>query len=167
MITIYQKTKEELAKDRGPLSEEETIFICPTYVIINDEKIDTSALTEDQIITLIEDDIIDFLNPIGSYKNNPKDHLSSLDLIKAAKFGWNPSIDIIIQMCRLKQLYGKIVDELINAMDKDIMSKAIATCQAQKEANGISTPLAEEEIIDVLTEMSNNEKLQNQNGIAR
>ena len=47
------------------------------------------------------------------------------------------------------------------------MSKAIATCQAQKEANGISTPLTEEEIIDVLTEMSNNEKLQNQNGIAR
>ena len=166
MITIYQKTKEELAKDRGPLSEEETIFICPTYVIINGEKVDTSALTEDQMITLIEDDISDYINPKGSYKF-PKGQLNSLDLIKAAKFGWRPSIDIIIQMCRLKQIYGKIVDELINAMDKDIMSKAIATCQAQKEANGISTSPTEEEIIDVLTEMSNNEKLQNQNGIAR
>ncbi len=170
MIKIFYKTKEELEEENG-LYHWAAIEVkgipkvaCPTYLIKNDgTKVDTTDLTEEEIMAIIEQDVKDFSSPIGSYKTTGNNHLDSFDLIDATKNSWTPSVDAILQTYHMEKTYGHIMADIRGAMDKNnIVDKAQTIAKFLKEANGYFEPTTKEETIITLQQMSYNEKMKKQ-----
>lgn len=175
MITIYQKTQKEIEEERGLHSwaarEVKGIpkRVCPTYLMKKDgTRVDTSDLTEEQIMAIITKDVQEFSSPTGPYKTSGNSHLTSFDLIKATQDSWTPSIDAILQTYAMEQTYGHIMADLRGSMDKkDLHGKAYTIAKFQKECNGDFTMPSKEEVIAVIQQMSYNEKMKKQMGKSR
>lgn len=170
MITIYQKTRKEIDEERGLYAwaaheiKGESKTVCPTYLMKkNGTKIDTSDLTEDQIMAIIAQDVQDFFSPTGSYKTTGNNHLSSFDLIDVTKNSWNPSINAILQTYTMEQTYGHTMADLRGYMDKqNIVGKANTIAKFQKESNGDFGLPTEKEVIAIIQQMDYNEKMKQQ-----
>lgn len=175
MITIYQKTQKEIEEEKGLYTwaarEVKGIpkAVCPTYLMKKDgTKVDTSNLTEDQIMAIIAQDVQDFSSPTGSYKTTGNSHLSSFDLIKVTENSWTPSTDAILQTYAMEQTYGHIMADLRGSMDKrDIVGKARTIAKFQKESNGDFEQPTKEEVVAIIQQMSYNEKMKQQMGKTR
>ena len=175
MITIFQKTQKEIEEERGlyiwAAREGKGIpkAVCPTYLMKKDgTKVDTSDLTEEQIMAIIAKDVQEFSSPTGPYKTTGNNHLSSFDLIKATENSWIPSVDAILQTYAMEQTYGHIMADLRGAIDKcDIVGKARTIAKFQKESNGDVEQPTTDEIVSVIQQMSYNEKMKQQMGKSR
>ena len=170
MIKIFYKTKEELETENGlyrwAATEVKGIpkVACPTYLVKKDgTKVDTSDLTEEEIMALITQDVKDFESSNGSYKTNAKNHLDSFDLIKVTEKSWTPSVDAILQTYYMENTYGHIMADIRGTMDQNnIVDKAQTIAKFLKESNGNFEPTTKEETIVTLQQMSYNEKIKKQ-----
>lgn len=175
MVTIFQKTQKEIEEERRLYSwaahEVKGIpkAVCPTYLRKKDgTKVDTSDLTEEQIMAIIDRDVQEYISPTGPYRTTGNSHLVSFDLLKATENSWIPSIDAILQTYAMEQVYGHIMADLRGGMDKrGIVDKARIIAKFQKESSGDFNPPSKDEIVAIIQQMSYNEKMEQQRGKAR
>ena len=166
MINIRQKTQAEI-------SEEESLYrfgaavvkgipksVCPTYLMKKDgTKVDTSDLTEEQILGLFQYDLMDYTSPQGSYKRTGRTDLDSFKLAEVLRGHYTPSLSAALQMEKWEQQYGHIVVDLMGGIGAlSYRDKARVIAQFQKETNGDFTPVQQEEIIAVMEQMAINEQ---------
>ena len=163
MIAFYLKTQKEIDEEirKFPTHRKK---LCLTYILKSDgTKIDTSSLSEEDIMTIIAQDVADFVSPTGSYKRTGNNNLASFNLLNTVKNKWVPSVDAILQTYYMEQIYGHIMSELRAKMDKyGIVEKASIIAKFQKESNGIFEEPTDTEIIAVLEQMNYNEKMKQQ-----
>ena len=175
MIKIFYKTQKEIESEnalhRWAAREVKgrAKLACPTYLIKTDgNKVDTSELTEEEIMMLISQDVQDFSASNGTYKTTGNNHLDSFDLIKVTEKSWTPSIDAILQTYYMEKTYGHIMADLRGAMDRNnIVNKAETIAKFIKETNGNFDPVNKSEVMTTLQQMSYNEQMKNQRSKSR
>lgn len=170
MVTIYRKTEQEKLEEKGlntwAAREVKGVpkAVCPTYLIRKDgTRVDTSDLTEEQIMSIINNDVKEFVSANKSNLPASSSHLSSFDLIEATKDSWTPSIYAILQTYSMQQVYGSIMADIRGCMDRqNVVDKARLIAQFQKESVGDFGIPTEEEVIEVLQQMGYNEKMKHE-----
>lgn len=163
MIDIKNKTPDEImaekrlqywAPHKGEKPEEK---ICKTYLIRKDgTRVNTNSLNENEILSLIEDDIKDYNATNGSYKINGNNYLDSFKLLELIGNSYTPSCNGILQLYQMKQQYGDIVTSVMNVLDDKFTSKARIIAEYQKECNGDFSPINDDDIIPIIQQMNIN-----------
>lgn len=160
MFTIYTKTKEEIESEEAIRAQiHGNTPICKTYVKTKDgRRINTTSLSDEQIITLIDFDINDFLNPNGYYKRDNRTDLDSFKLAKALGKDYKPSYDLVLNLLAMYSKYGHIVMDIMADFNcGKIYNKASIIVEFQKQTNGNYEAPTIDEIIGVINQMKENE----------
>lgn len=169
MIKIMQKTQAEIEKEEADyrlgaaLAKGVPMKVCKTYLTKRDgTKVETRDLTENQILVLIYNDLLDFLYPQGSYKTTGRTDLDSFKLITILKeHGYTPSVNAVLQLTQMEQQFGHIVMDIIGSFGTAHFSEARIIAKFQKESAGDYSQVQNSEIIAVLKQMEINEKNRN------
>lgn len=169
MINIRQKTQDEIAHEEADyrlgaaLTKGIPITVCKTYLTKKDgTRVDTRDLTEDQILGLIHNDLIDFSSAQGSYKTTGRTGLDSFKLVKALKEnGYTPSVNAVLQLSQMEQQFGNIVMDVIGSFRTAHFDRARIIAKFQKESSGDYSQVQTDEVMAVLEQMAVNEKNRN------
>lgn len=166
MIKIYQKTQQELENEQklynfgAAVAKGMAREACPTYLMKKDgTKVDTYNLTEEQILGIVQNDLIDYVSPQGTYKTTGKIHLDSFVLAEKLNGHYHPSAQGILQFAKMEQQFGGIVRDLMGSFGAlKGYEKARVIAQYQKECSGDFLQPNSNEILDVLQQMVVNEQ---------
>lgn len=171
MINVRQKTQSEIEKEAADYRFGASVAgagaipmtVCKTYLTKKDgTRVDTRDLTEDQIVGLIYNDLIDFSSAQGSYKTTGRTGLDSGKLIEALREnGYTPSVNAVLQMSQMEQQFGHIVMDIIGSFRTNHFDRARTIAQFQKESSGDYSQVQTDEIVAVLEQMAVNEKNRN------
>lgn len=166
MINVRTKTPQEIEQAKANyrmgaiIAHGIPMTVCETYLMKKDgTKVDTRNLTEAQIMDLVEGDLMDYANPNGTYKTNPRVGLDSFKLASAVKDTYSPSIVAAIKFCELKEQYGHIVTDLMGSFGVfKHTDKAETITKYIKETNGDFTPVETSELVATLQQLAINEQ---------
>ena len=166
MINVRQKTQAEIEQQEADyrfgaaLVKGIPLKVCKTYLTKKDgSRVDTRDLTEEEILGLIHNDLIDFSSAQGSYKTTGRIGLDTFKLIEALKEnGYTLSVNAVLQLSQMEQQFGHIVMDVMGSFGTAHFDKARTIAQFQKESSGDYSQVQTDEVMAVLEQMAVNEK---------
>ena len=166
MITVFQKNEQEIIQERfyRHILNDPSQQICPTYLQRKStgEKVDTSDLTEDELIAIIKADIQDYSTQNGSYGSFQNPNRRKPDVFNLAHALQNRTYSdyFLFQLFQLSLQDGyHMISDIIGALGlNQRLFEVKAIAKFQKECSGDFRGYTTEDMLQVLMQMVQNEK---------
>ena len=166
MITVFQKNEQEIMQERfyHHMLHDHSQRVCPTYVHRKStgEKVDTSDLTEDELIAIIKDDIQDYASQNGSYGPFQNPNRRKPDVFNLAQALQNRTYSdyFLFQLFQLSLQDGyHMVSDIIGALGlNQRLMEVKAITKFQKECCGDFHGYTTEDELQVLIQMVQNKR---------
>lgn len=156
MFAIYEKTEEEINLERA--LDVKKKYICPYSIPVfyNEEIVylDTYDLTDDQILSLIQQDILEFVNPFGFYARMGIKTPMLFDLIRSLRPNYYPSTNMVLQLALMETLLGNVITRIMRKLNcGQKLTKAKRLARKLKTDNNDTGEITPQDIIEALQMM--------------
>ncbi|MCQ2382382.1 MAG: hypothetical protein MJ060_00870 [Clostridia bacterium] len=152
MLTIYEKTKQEIESERNYRQPEINLLypVCPYYLVdTNGRKVELKNLTDDQIVVAF--------NQVLSEPKNLENIKAGLKFAQALKeIGYQPSLQVVKAVLKMED--SELKRDAFEPLAQNHLSRVIPVARFLQESRGNFAKPTKEQKIQVIDQMIKNEE---------